>query len=137
MDAMEPESEHLDSEKSFDDAGDDAEVQMGDLAPADAPNKLFSAKAEITKGKGNRKWQQQQCTKKDRSYDTGRLIHGWQTGRVWLGLGNPLLDLRGRWMVKCRCCNNKQLASKLGTIVSHENSKEHKKNLPDWEAAQA
>ena len=40
-------------------------------------------------------------------------------------------------MVKCRCCNNKQLASRLSTIVSHQNSKEHKKNLPAWEAAQA
>ena len=39
-------------------------------------------------------------------------------------------------MVKCRCCNNKQLASRLGTIVSHQNIKEHKKNLPAWEAVE-
>ena len=137
MDAMEPRSEDSGFEKSIDDAGDNAEVQMGDLALAVALASPFSAKPKITKGKGNGKWQQRQCKKKEGAYDTGRLIPGWQTGRVWLGPGNPLLDLRGRWMVKCRCCNNKQLASRLGTIVSHQNSKEHKKNLPAWEAAQA
>ena len=34
IDAMEPESEDSGSEKSIDDAGNDAEVQMGDLALA-------------------------------------------------------------------------------------------------------
>ena len=37
MDAMKPESEDSGSEKSIDDAGDNAKVQMGDLALADAP----------------------------------------------------------------------------------------------------
>ena len=37
MDAMEPESENSGFEESIDDAGDDAEVQMGDLALAVAP----------------------------------------------------------------------------------------------------
>ena len=58
---MEPESEDSGSEKSIDDAGDDAEVQMGDLALADVPVKPFSAKPKIAKGKGNGKWQQRQC----------------------------------------------------------------------------
>ena len=65
MDAMEPESEDSGSEKSIDDAGDGAEVQMGDLALAIAPAKPFSAKPKITKGKCNGKWQQQQCKKKE------------------------------------------------------------------------
>ena len=53
MDAMEPESEDSGSEKSIDDAGDGAEVQMRDLALAIAPAKPFSAKPKISKGKGN------------------------------------------------------------------------------------
>ena len=73
---MEPESENSGFEKSLDDAGDDAEVQMGDLALTVAPVKLFSAKPKITKGKGNGKWQQRQCKKKEGAYDTGRLIPG-------------------------------------------------------------
>ena len=56
MDAIEPESEDSASEKSIDDAGDGAEVQMGDLALSIVPAKLFSAKPKITKGKGNGKW---------------------------------------------------------------------------------
>ena len=100
---MEPESEDSGSEKSIDDAGDYAEVQMGDLALAVAPA-LYSTKPKITKGKGNGKWQQRQCKKKEGAYDTGRFIPGWQTGRVWLGPGNPLLDLKafegpGCWML--------------------------------------
>ena len=95
---------------------------MGDLALAVAPATPFSAKPKITKGKGNGNWQQRLCEKKEGAYDTGRLIPGWQTGQVWLGPGNPLLDLRGRWMVECCCCNTKQLASRLGTIVCHQNS---------------
>ena len=55
MDAMKPESEYSGSEKSIHDAGDDAEVQIGDLALAVAPAKPFSAKSKITKGKGKGK----------------------------------------------------------------------------------
>ena len=58
---MEPESEDSGSKNSIDVAGDDAEMQMGDLALAVAPAKSFSAKPKITKGKGNGKWQQRQC----------------------------------------------------------------------------
>ena len=50
MDAMESESEDSGFEKSIDDAGNDAEVKMGDLALAVAPAKPFSAKPKITKG---------------------------------------------------------------------------------------
>ena len=65
---MESESEDSGSEKSIDDVGDDAEVQMGDLALAVAPVKPFSAQPKIAKGKGNGKWQQQQCAKKEGAY---------------------------------------------------------------------
>ena len=97
MDAVEPESEDSGFEKSIDDAGDDAEVQMGELALTVA--KPFSAKPKITKSKCNGEWQQRQCKRKEGAYDTGRFFPEWQTGRVWLGPGNPLLDLKGRWMV--------------------------------------
>ena len=43
MDAMELESDDSGSEKSIDDGGDDAEVQMGDPALSDAPVKPLSA----------------------------------------------------------------------------------------------
>ena len=89
MDAMEPESEDSGSENSIDDAGDDAEMQMGEIALAVAPAKPFSAKPKIIKGKGNGKWQQQQQCKKEGAYDPGRLIPGWQTGRIWVGQSYP------------------------------------------------
>ena len=84
---MEPESEDSGSEKSIDDAGDDAEVQMGDLALAVAPAKPFSAKPKITKGKGNSKWRQRQCKKKEGAYNTGRFIPGLAGTRAWLVRG--------------------------------------------------
>ena len=87
MDAMEPESEDSGSEKSFDDAGDDAEMQMGDPALAVATVKPFSAKPKITKGKGNGKWQQRQCKKKEGAYVTGRFIPGLAGTSAWLERG--------------------------------------------------
>ena len=84
MDAIEPELEDSGFEKSVDDAGDDAEVQKGDLALAVAPAKLFSAKPKITKRKGNGKWQQRQCKKKEGAYDTGRFIPGLAGSSAWL-----------------------------------------------------
>ena len=89
MDAKEPESEDSGFEKPIGDAGDDAEVQIGDLALAVAPAKLFSANPKIAKGKGNGKWQQRQCKKKEGAYVTGslRFFPGLAGTSAWLVRG--------------------------------------------------
>ena len=84
---MEPESEDSGSEKSIDDAGDNSEVQMGDLALAVVPAKPFSAKPKITQAKGHGRWQQRQCKKKEGANDTGRFIPGLAGTSAWLVRG--------------------------------------------------